>query len=461
MSAGLLVDLFAGGGGASLGIERALGRPVDVAINHSVEAIEMHAANHPRTRHFREDVWKANPLEVCAGEPVDLLWLSPDCRHHSRAKGGKPVEKKIRSLAWVAVRWAKAVRPRVIALENVQEFQKWGPLLDDDRPCPLRKGKTFRNFVARLVNLGYDVDWRVLNAADFGAPTHRRRLFLVARCDGQPIEWPTPTHGPNRSRKWRAAAEIIDWSLPCPSIFERKRPLAEATMRRIAAGLRRFVLECPEPFIVSGYGEREGQAPRYGRVDQPLGAVVASGKHCLVSPHIQQFFGGMVGKDVREPLPTVTAWDHNGLCAAWLEKFYGTARGSDVRLPMPTVTADGGHIAEVRAFIVKYFGACEHGQSLRDPLHTATSKARFGLVAIGGQDYQVVDIGLRMLTPRELARAQGFPESYALTGTKTSQVARIGNAVCPDAAEAVVRANFGRREVEFAGQATLRFGGAS
>jgi len=460
MKPGLIVDLFAGGGGASLGIERALGRPIDVAINHSEEAITMHAANHPHAQHYREDVWKVDPVVACGGRSVSLLWLSPDCRHHSRAKGGKPVEKKIRSLAWVAVRWAKAVRPRVIALENVQEFQMWGPLLDDERPCPRRKGKTFRHFVARLENLGYEVNWRVLNAADFGAPTHRRRLFLVARSDGEPIRWPKPTHGPRTSRPWRAAHEVIDWSLPCPSIFARKRPLAEATMRRIAAGLRRFVVECPDPFIVSNYGERDGQGPRFLRIDQPLPAVVATAKHSVCVPHIQQFFGGMVGKDCRDPLPTVTAWDHNGLCAAWLEKFYGTASGADVREPLPTITSGGTHIAEMRAFLVKYFGACEHGQDCRDPLHTITSKDRFGLVTIRGAQYRIVDIGLRMLTPRELARAQGFPDSYILTGTKTSQIARIGNSVCPDAAEAVVRANFDAECAAQGGQESFRFSSA-
>jgi DNA (cytosine-5)-methyltransferase 1 len=480
---GLIVDSFAGGGGASLGIERALGRPVDLAINHDADAIAMHAANHPHAVHLAEDVWKVDPLDATGGAEVDLLWASPDCKHFSRAKGSKPVEKRIRGLAWVVVKWARDVRPAVICLENVREFQEWGPLTADQRPCVKRKGLTFRRFVGNLRALGYVVDFRVLDAADFGAATHRRRLFLIARCDGLPIVWPAPTHGPWRAHPWRGAHEIIDWSIPCPSIFGRSRPLADATLRRIANGIRRYVFDCPKPFIVSGYGEREGQAPRFIPVEDPLPAVVATAKHsvctpylaplthhgddrtngphdplptitcahrgefALIAPHLQQFFGGMVGKDLREPVPTVTATDHNALAAAFLTKFYGTSTGSSMFAPTPTSTAQGGHLGQVRAFLVKYFGTSTGGQSLYDSLHTITAKDRFGLVPVNGEPYQLVDIGLRMLTPRELARAQGFPDSYELTGTKTSQVARIGNSVCPVMAEVIVRANCAQPEV--------------
>jgi len=436
----LIVDEFAGGGGVSMGIEIALGRAPDLAVNHNRHAIEMHRINHPTTRHICQDVWLVDPREVTHGRPVGLAWFSPDCRHFSRAKGGKPVTKKIRGLAWVAVRWAQRVRPRVIIIENVREFQDWGPLGTDSRPIAERKGETFRRFCGQLRTLGYAVEWRELNAADHGAPTHRRRLFLVARCDGRPIRWPAPTHGPKRPHAWKTAGECIDWSIPCPSIFERRRPLADNTLRRIAMGLRRFVLEDPAPFIVQVNHGRD--AFRGQRVDQPLPTVSAKHGFGLVVPHIAQYFGGMVGKPVDAPLPTVTAIDHNALVAAFLTKFYGTSCGQRVDRPMPTVSAQGNHVGEVRAFLVKYYG-CGVGQSVKEPIHTLTSKDRMGLVTVAGQDYQIADIGLRMLTPRELARAQSFPDDYRLSGTKSQQVAMIGNSVPPLLAAAVVRANCG------------------
>lgn len=442
---GLLVDMFCGAGGSSLGIERALGRPVDIAVNHDVASIETHEANHPNTKHYREDVWKVEPREACAGRPVDLLWLSPSCTHFSRAKGGKPLDTKIRSLAWVAVRWAGAVRPRVICLENLPEMESWCPLNADNRPCARRRGLTFRRFVGSLRNLGYQVEWRVIDAADLGVPQHRRRLFLVARCDGLPISWPVLTHGPGREHPWRAAHEIIDWTLAVPSIFGRKRPLVDATMRRIAQGLRRFVFECPQPFIIrtGHWSHRSGEGFQFRgqSLEKPLGGVCATNEKAIVVPHLQQYFGGMVGKDVRDPTPTVTAKDHNAIAAAWLTKWYGTSTGSSLFAPAPTVTGGGQHLGEVRAFLVKYFGSCEHGQTLFDSLHTVTSKPRFGLVMVEGEPYQLVDIGLRMLSPRELARAQGFPDGYIFNGTQANRIARIGNAVVPQVAEALVRAN--------------------
>jgi len=464
----LIVDSFAGGGGASQGIEDAVGVPVDIAINHDEDAIIMHQANHPETKHYTEDVWKVNPREVTHGRPVGLLWASPDCKHFSRAKGGKPVEKKIRSLAWVVVKWADQSRPRVIILENVREFEEWGPLvprwscpecdwqgtegqakllrphgarfcprcdgrgLEPQRnkrgdillgeplihrrkrarsiqrvidsktrqpvliPDPDRKGLTFRRFTGRLRGLGYKVEHRVLNAADFGAPTCRRRLFLIARRDGQPIVWPDPTHSDPKKigkdlfsaqlKPWRTAAECIDWSIPCPSIFERKRPLAEATMRRIAMGIKRYVLDNPRPFIVGAGGPVYSGKPK--SADEPMGAQTADE-------------------------------------------------------PMRTVMSDGLHAAVVYSFLVKYFGTAI-GQAVDDPLHTVTGKDRFGVVTvqINGETYIIVDIGLRMLNPRELALGQGFPASYILTGTNTSQVARIGNSVPPPEVTAIVKANF-------------------
>jgi DNA (cytosine-5)-methyltransferase 1 len=464
----LLVDNFAGGGGASCGIEAALGRHVDIAINHSPAAIAMHRANHPRTKHYCESVWDVDPAEVCAGRPVGLVHLSPDCTHFSKAKGGKPVSRRIRGLAWLAVRWAKSVRPRVIVLENVEEFTTWGPLNADGKPDRSRNGRTFQRFVAKLRAYGYVVDWRILVAADFGAPTTRRRLFMVARCDGHSIVWPEPSHGRGHARPWRTAAEVIDWSLPVRSIFGRKKPLADATLRRIAAGVKRFVIESPRPFIapVMHQGDQ-----RTHDVAEPVRTVTAAnrGELALVAAFMAKHYGGVVGHGVQLPLGTVTSVDHHSLAVAHLTKFYGTAgAGADVREPMPTVTANdrgGGHLAEVRAFLVKYYGAspASQQQSLLEPLHTVTSRARFGLVTIEGHDYQIVDVGMRILSPRELFAAQGFPPDYVIdapiepsgnrrarTLTKTAQIECAGNSVCLAVEEAVVAANFGRRFAEVA-----------
>lgn len=483
----LVVDNFAGGGGASTGIEAAIGRPVDIAVNHSPEAIAMHRANHPETRHYCEDIWTVDPKEACGGRPVGLAWFSPDCTHFSRAKGDVPRLKEIRGLAWVVIRWAREVGPRVILLENVEEFQTWGPLSDDGRPDREHVGETFREWLGALSDLGYRIDFRSVVAADYGTPTTRRRLFLVARRDGASVSWPEPTHGTGRL-PWRPAADVIDWSLPCPSIFERQRPLADATLRRIAAGVQKYVLETAEPFIVplthqggdrgrsvrdplatvtgahrgelalvaptlitTGYGERDGQAPRVPGLYKPLGTVVASGKHALVAAFLSRHFSGVVGRQMGLPVPTVTARDHHALSVAWLTKFYGTAAaGASCGDPMPTVTggAGGGHMAEVRAFLIGYYSnGGSQQQGLFDPLHTVTSKARFGLVVVSGQLYQIADIGMRMLQPHELFAAQGFPEGYQIAPvyqgrplSKTAQVSLAGNAVCPQPAEALVAA---------------------
>lgn len=470
----MVIDNFAGAGGASLGIERALGMPVDIAINHDEAAIEMHKANHPHTKHLCEDIWSVDPSEATAGRPVGLAWFSPDCTHFSRAKGGRPVEKKIRGLAWVVVRWAKTVRPRVIILENVAEFQEWGPLTKKNRPYKRRKGETFNIWMSSLIEMGYKVEWRELTAADYGAPTIRKRLFLIARCDGEPIVWPLPTHGVDL-KPYRTAAECIEWSMLCPSIFERKKPLVENTLRRIARGMQRFVFEAKEPFIVtcnhSGTGFR-GQGlrqpfctitasrdahglvvPYLSGIDHkgsnsacvwpvgtPLRTITKENRFALVTAFLSKYYTGVIGSKLDSPVPTVTAIDHNALVATHLTKFYGTNTGSDMRKPMPTITATGQHIGEVRAFLVKYYGT-NTGQDLKNPMHTITSKHRFGLVTVKGQQYQIADIGLRMLTPRELARAQGLPDSYILTGTKANQVAKIGNSVCPILAEVLIRAN--------------------
>ncbi len=497
----LVIDLFAGGGGASTGIEQAIGRHVDIAINHDPQAVALHQANHPQTLHFVSDVFEVDPATVCDGRAVGLLWASPDCKHFSKAKGGKPVSKKIRSLAWVVVKWAAAVKPRVICLENVEEFQTWGPLGADNRPCPRRKGRTFARWKQSLQALGYTVEHRELRACDHGAPTIRKRLFLVARRDGMPVTWPEATHGapaslPVKQKKlkpWRTAAECIDWSIPAPSIFERSKPLADATCRRIAKGIMRYVVDAAEPFIVppgaalalvqTGYGEREGQAPRALDLGKPLGTVVAGQKHALVAAFLAKHYTGVVGSAMPGPMATVTSVDHHSLVMAsmvtidnqsstsgqsavteplkttvtenrhalvtsHMVKLRGDNVGSATDEPLHTISAQGTHHAEVRAFLVKYYGTDQDPQ-LREPLHTVTTKDRFGLVTIKGQDYAIVDIGLRMLTPRELYRAQGFPESYIIDHgadgralTKTAQVRMCGNSVCPPLARAIVGANY-------------------
>lgn len=485
----LVVDLFAGGGGASLGIEQALGRHVDIAVNHDAEAVALHQANHPQTLHFVSDVFEVDPRAVCGDRPVGLLWASPDCKHFSKAKGGKPVSKKIRSLAWVVVKWARLVRPRVICLENVEEFQTWGPLADDGRPCPQRKGLTFRRWVRELEREGYAVEWRELRACDFGAPTIRKRLFLIARRDGAPITWPAPTHGAGR-KPYRTAAECIDWSLPCPSIFERERPLAEATLRRIAHGIRRYVLDNPRPFVVrightghgdggkahtvdaplttitskaehllasptlvqTGYGERPGQAPRVPGLEKPLGTAVSGAKHALVAAFLAKAYGGnnpTDGQALPRPIGTVTTQDHHHLITSHLAKLRGTSASAATDAPLHTVSAQGQHHAEVRALLCKYYGNDRDGQQLDEPLHTIPTRDRFGLVTVAGELYAIADIGMRMLQPRELYRAQGFPDSYQIDRgadgralSKAAQVRMCGNSVCPPVATALVRANF-------------------
>jgi DNA (cytosine-5)-methyltransferase 1 len=501
----LVIDNFAGGGGASTGIEQAIGRQVDIAINHDPDAIAMHKTNHPLTKHYCESVWDVDPVDICAGRPVGLAWFSPDCKHFSKAKGGKPVEKKIRGLAWVAVRYAATVKPRIIMLENVEEFKTWGPVVDGV-PCPKRKGKTFDSFVNSLRHLGYKVEWRELRACDYGAPTIRKRFFLIARCDGQPIVWPTPTHGNHVNpqtkeqglKPWRTAADCIDWSIPCPSIFlgeeeakaqglNVKRPLAEATMRRIAKGVERFVIDAAETFIVkcnhtsnrTVYDAFRGQgineplqtvttapgfavvsaflAKHYGgnytgagaELSDPLHTVTTVDHHALVTAQLSKFHGKDAGGEVTDPLPTVLTKAKQALVTSSLVKLRGTCKhGQPVTEPMPTITAGGTHVGEVRAFLLKYYGT-NIGHAADEPLQTITTKHRFGLVMVRGEPYQIVDIGMRMLEPHELFAAQGFPTDYIIdvdyTGKrypKAKQVARCGNSVPPPLAEALVSANF-------------------
>lgn len=537
---GLLIDNFAGGGGASYALMEAFGRKVDFAINHNAEALAMHEANHPETTHILSDVFEVDPFEVCAGRPIDAAWFSPDCTHFSRAKGGKPRSKKIRALAWVVLKWASLPawqRPRVIFLENVEEFETWGPLDDQGYPIKEREGETYTFWRKSLEKRGYVIEARKLRACDYGAPTIRKRLFMVARCDGEPIRWPEITHrDPRKPRPpqvrvklqpWRTAAECIDWSIPCPSIFDRAKPLADNTLRRIARGVMRYVVDNPSPFIVrvtqssnkapvdadlplptittakggelalvsptmiqTGYGERPGQQPRALDIDRPIGTLVDGGKHALVVAHLntnrnaQKPYNG-----ADEPLHTITAGGaHINLVSAFLSQFSGTTgskihvghmpdkpmstivgrgplqavtaahllslKGSDRRdqavdMPAPAFTAGGGHAAAVTAFLLKYFGT-DQDPRLEHPLHTVTTRDRFGLVVvhIRGEPYFIADIGMRMLTPRELFTAQGFSPSYKIDLTvngkkmpKATQIRLVGNSVSPPPAIALAVAN--------------------
>jgi DNA (cytosine-5)-methyltransferase 1 len=476
---GLIVDNFAGGGGASLGISQALGREPDIAINHDRRALECHLRNHPRTWHINEDAYHVDPAQVTQGQPVSLAWFSPDCRHFSRAKGSAPVSKSVRGLAWVVVKWARAVKPKLIIMENVREFLTWGPIDDDGMPIKAREGETFRNWFRALKRCGYSIEHKILNAADYGAPTNRRRFFLIARCDGQRIVWPEPTHGPARSKPYRTAAECIDWSIPCPSIFERERPLKDATLRRIAFGIKRFVIDAKEPFIVAcnhgsgdrfrgqaigqplgtitqshshalvrpllvpvGYGERFGQSPRVNSIDQPLATVVTEQKQALVSAFIVKHFGGVVGVRPDTPWPTITSiGTQNQVVAAHLARCNFDDAGTSLDRPASTITSNN-HAALVYSFLIKYFGQ-SIGEPVNQPLGTVTTKDRFGLVTvtINGEPYVIVDIGMRMLTPRELARAQGFPDSYWFPNVKSHAVKLIGNSVCPVMARTLVSHN--------------------
>lgn len=444
----LIVDNFAGGGGASTGIEDATGCCVDIAINHDPEAIKMHKANHPYTTHYCEDVWQVDPVEACKGHPVGLAWFSPDCKHFSKAKGGKPKDKFIRGLAWVACRWAGMVRPRVIMLENVEEFKTWGPLNRKRHPIKSRQGETFEKFVQQLTELGYEVQYRELIAADYGAPTMRKRFFLIARCDGNPIVWPKPTHGPADSAEVKAgllkpyvgAYTQLDFSLPCPSIFDTSeeikekygiravRPLARKTMDRIARGVKKFVLDNPNPFIIKDESDD---------IKMPI----------LIQYHSETTKDEVRGQGIEDPIMTVDSSNRYGLVTSFISKFYKSGTGQDAREPLHTITAGDGHFGEVRAFLTKYYGVGV-GQSIKEPLDTITSRDRFGLVTVHGTKYQIMDIGLRMLEPKELYGCQGFPEDYIIDRDcdgkaypRAEQVRRCGNAVCPPIPTALVRAN--------------------
>jgi len=610
----IIVDNFAGGGGASTGIELAIGRSVDIAINHDENAIAMHKTNHPDTLHYCESVFDVDPVAATGGNPVGLAWFSPDCRHFSKAKGAKPVKKEIRGLAWIVLRWALAKRPRVMMLENVEEFKTWGPLIDipskpdlsealmgdfigpvdpgSSRPDPARTGETFNAFVGMLSTgfpadhpalaevceflaidpgspqakqlvegLGYDVDYRELRACDYGAPTIRKRFFMVMRCDGCPIQWPVVTHGDPKSLEvqsgrlmpWRTAAECIDWNVPALSIFDRKKPLAENTLKRIARGIQRFVIESASPFIVKcNHTTTKGKYDcfRGQELSEPLQTITKTHGYALAVPHLTKFRTGATGQPVTEPVPTVTAGTSKrpggnghalGIVEAALTPFlagnggseyqakprpldkpahtilkqsraclvapviarqFGASVGHRADEPSATITAGGGgksqlvgaflakhyggnytgpgvsmdepahsvttvdHHAVVASHLVKLRGTCRDGQRLDVPMPTITAGGQHvgevrtfletycgesddeWLVTIDGVKYQIVDIGMRMLQPHELYKAQGFPDGYVIDQdyrgnryAKDKQVARCGNAVPPPFARALVEAN--------------------
>lgn len=517
----IFVDNFAGGGGASTGIEIAIGRNVDIAINHDPDAIAMHRANHPNSKHYCEDVWEVDPVEACERRPVALAWFSPDCKHFSRAKGGKPVDNNIRGLAWVSIRWALLVRPRVIMLENVPEIQTWCPLGADNRPIKERSGETFNGFIKILTTgleknhpafieccdalhidinsieadrlsrgLGYKVEYRELMSCDYGAPTTRTRFYMIARCDGKPIVWAKPTHASKNSKAvkkgelkpYRTAAECIDWSIPAQSIFERDKPLAENTLRRIAKGIKKFVIDNPEPFIINYkfdnppedinkplstitsvnnhyvvaptliqyHGEQNESEVRGQELTEPLMTVDTSPRYALSVAHIMKNYAGNyqgAGSAADAPLDTITTKDHNSLVTAHILTLRNNMDGQLIDEPLSTISCSGAHHAEVQAFLVKYFSNGS-AKPVDEPLDTVTTRDRFALVTIHGEEYIITDIRMRMLQPRELFNAQGFPEEYIIDKdadghaySKTKQVARCGNAVTPPVATALVRAN--------------------
>lgn len=522
MTEEIIVDSFAGGGGASTGIEVATGRVVNIAINHDADAILMHSVNHPFTEHYQASVWDIDPEEVCKGRPVGLAWFSPDCKHFSKAKGSALVDKHIRGLAWIVLRWAATVRPRVIMLENVEEFQTWGPVRKG-KPVSKKACKTFQQWKWQLMNLGYEIEHRELVAADYGAPTSRKRFVLVARCDGRPIVWPERTHAPadhpdviaGKLLPWRSAAEIIDWTQPMYSIFATKqeikerygvnavRPLADNTLRRIIRGVDKFTIKSGKPFLVpTGYGDRSAanliqyhteqtEAARVNGLTEPMPTVDASNRYGLTAAHLTEYYGNGQPVDLRDPAHTVTAHDREALTAVHLDKYFGggySGCGNSADEPITTITVEPRH-SICAAHVVEFKGQ-DKGQSAADPLRTITASAgEFGvcsvkieryahgaeigywpeirellnkycgytlaedeilLLNIGGAWYFISDIGLRMLTPRELYNAMGFPPDYIIdfvdpkTGkeySKSAKVARCGNAVCPPMAEAVVRSN--------------------
>lgn len=425
----LIIDCFAGGGGASVGIEMAIGRSVDIAVNHDPQAIRMHTVNHPKTLHLIEDIFEVDLQKYVGGRHVALMWASPDCTQFSKAKGGKPRISGIRMLPWAVYKHAKAVQPDVIIMENVEEIQQWGPLDENGRPIKEKMGEEYTRFVTSVKSLGYEFDSRELIAADYGAPTTRKRWYAIFRKDGKPITWPKQTHFKDAEPFWKPCGDYIDWSDLGQSIFDRKRPLAEATQRRIANGIRKYIVESPDPYIV-----KDEKALAF-----------------IIQYHGEQKDGDSRGQVLTEPIRTIDTSNRYGLVTAFVTKFYKTGIGQGCDEPLHTITTSPGHFGVISAFLVKYYGqGC--GQQVSEPLATITTKDRFGLVnvllTIDGQKYIISDIFLRMLKPTELKVMQGFPDDYIigydLAWKKMSvaeQVAKIGNSVSPPVAKALVEAN--------------------
>lgn len=480
---GLVIDMFAGGGGASEGIENGLGRPIDIAVNHCDEAIAMHEINHSDTKHYTEDVWEVDPIKSTGGKPILLMWLSPSCTHHSKARGGRPTCKQLRGQAWLAVRWAKAKRPAIIMLENVEEFITWGPIDKNGIPIKKLRGETFNEWVNALEDIGYKVDYRELKACDYGAGTTRKRLFVIARCDGLPIIWPKPTHGEDKGLlPYLSAGECIDWSIKPKSILGRKRMLATNTLKRIVKGGIRFALGENNPFITrigqTGWG---GVKMSYD-INSPLTTIVSKNEHLLVTAYTNKW---------NVPANVAPTNSNKELSVSHILKMRNTNYGDSMHNPLPTVTAGGLHYGEVRTFILKYYGTGE-GHSIDEPIHTITAKDRFAKIdyeirskevsitdeqrlnawwiarlfeengggitypvypspriqAVGNEVGVIVDIAMRMLEPRELFTCQGFDQNYVIEidangkkFTKKTQVKLVGNSVSPLVAQALVESN--------------------
>lgn len=426
---GLIIDLFAGGGGASVGIEMALGREVDIAINHDPQAILMHKTNHPNTLHLTEDVFKVDLKKIVGDRHVALMWASPDCTSHSKAKGGQPRSKGLRILPWAVFKHARLIKPDVIIMENVEEIQQWGPLDENGHPIKAKMGESYNQFMDAMKKVGYVVETKELVAANYGAPTTRKRWYAIFRRDGRPIVWPKQTHFENGTPKWLECGDYIDWSDLGKSIFGRKKPLAEATQRRIANGIKKYIIDNPNPYIV-----KDKAAIAY-----------------MIQYHGEQKAGDSRGQRLDEPIKTIDTSNRYGLVTAFITKFYKTGTGQRCDEPLHTITTSQGHFGVVSAFLVKYYGTgC--GQTMDYPLATVTTKDRFGLVNvlidIHGEKYIISDILLRMLKPEELKVMQGFPKDYIIDRDynwnrypKSEQVARIGNSVVPVMAKAIVEAN--------------------
>lgn len=426
---GIIIDCFAGGGGASVGIEMALGRSVDIAINHDPEAIRMHKVNHPNTLHLTEDIFEVDLEHYVNGRKVDLMWASPDCTSHSKAKGGQPRNSGLRILPWAVFKHAKKITPDVIIMENVEEIQEWGPLDESGHPIKSRAGEDYKKFISAMISLGYVFDCRELIAADYGAPTTRKRWYAIFRKDGKPISWPVQTHSKvgGHLPKWKECGDYIDWSDLGKSIFGRKKPLAEATMNRIGNGLKKYVFNSEKPYFVES----------------------KDAFSFLIQYHGEQKAGDARGQLLTEPIKTIDTSNRYGLISAFVTKFYKTGVGQGLNEPLHTITTSPGHFGLVCAFLIKYYGGGT-GQTIDRPLDTITTKDRFGLVSvsINGEQYAISDIFLRMLKPSELKIMQGFPEDYIIDRDidwkpypLKEQVARIGNSVVPVMAQALVKAN--------------------